>query len=96
MFKTFTEREGDLQDCISLAQRGLDWNSIIGEIQAQIYHGGEDVWITWIGERLDLLIEKGLNIPVMNQIDALREKYFEDLGRRYSDKKNTKRKNRNK
>ncbi|MFH1100611.1 MAG: hypothetical protein V1726_01045 [Methanobacteriota archaeon] len=96
VFKTFTEREGDLQDCISLAQRGLDWNTIVGELQVQIRHSGEDIWITWIGERLDLLIEKGLNIPVMDQIDALREKYFEDIERRYSDKKNTKKKSRKK
>ena len=92
VFKTFTEREGDLQDCISLAQRGLDWNVIISELQSQIHHSGEDVWITWIGERLDLLIEKGLNIPVIDQIDTLRDRYFEELERTFSEKKKTKKK----
>ena len=87
VFKTFTEREGDLQDCISLAQRRLDWNAIVSEIQSQIHHSGEDVWITWIGERLDLLMEKGLNIPVINQIDKLRDTYFEELERTFSEKK---------
>jgi hypothetical protein len=82
VFKTFTEREGDLQDCIALAQRGLDWNVIVGEIQSQIHHSGEDIWITWIGERLDLLMEKGLNIPVIDQIDKLRDTYFEELLRK--------------
>jgi hypothetical protein len=82
VFKTFTEREGDLQDCIALAQRGLDWNVIVSEIQSQIHHSGEDVWITWIGERLDLLMEKGLNIPVIDQIDKLRDTYFEELLRK--------------
>jgi hypothetical protein len=92
VFKTFTEREGDLQDCISLAQRGLDWNAIVNEIQSQIHHSGEDVWITWIGERLDLLMEKGLNIPVIDQIDKLRDTYFEELERAFSEKKKTKKK----
>ena len=86
VFKTFTEREGDLQDCISLAQRGLDWNIIAHELQSQIHHSGEDVWITWIGERLDMLMEKGLNIPIMDQIDKLRDAYFEELERKISNK----------
>ena len=90
VFKSFTEREGDLQDCISLAEKGLDWNSIMHELQSQIQHSGKDVWITWIGERLDLLVEKGLNIPVMNQIDKLRDTYFEELERKVSDKKTIK------
>lgn len=79
VFKTFTEREGDIQDCISLAEKGLDWNSILTELQEQIRQSGEDVWITWIGERLDLLVEKGLNIPIIAQIDTLRDRYFEAL-----------------
>jgi hypothetical protein len=92
VFKTFTEREGDLEDCISLAEKGLDWNVIIRELQAQIRHSGEDVWITWIGERLDLLIEKGLNIPVIDQIDELRDRYFEELGHTFSKKATAKKK----
>ena len=92
VFKSFTEREGDLQDCISLAQRGLDWNSIIDEIQAQIHRCGEDVWITWIGERLDILMEKGLNIPIIDQIDKLRDTYFEELERTFAEKEKTKKK----
>ena len=92
VFKTFTEREGDLQDCISLARRGLDWNSIIDEIQAQIHHSGEDVWITWIGERLDLLMEKGLNIPIIDQIDTLRNTYFQERERTFAKKKKAKKK----
>jgi len=92
VFKSFTEREGDLQDCISLAEKGLDWNNVIHELQTQIQHSGEDVWITWIGERLDLLVDKGLNIPVMDQIDKLRDTYFKEIERKFSDKKKNKEK----
>ena len=84
LFKTFTEREGDLTDCIALAQRGLDWNIILEEIKNQIKISGNKVWITWIGERLDILQERGLEIPIMRQMDILREEYFDDFEKRHA------------
>jgi len=83
VFKTFTERQGDLEDCISLAQRGIKWDIILQELQNQIKHSGQDVWITWIGERLDILEENGIVIPIMKEIDKLRDKYFEKLEKNY-------------
>ena len=77
LFKTMTEREGDLEDCISLAKRGIKWEIILNELKNQIKKSRQDVWITWVGERLDLLEDKGLNIPIMKEINQLREKYFE-------------------
>ena len=77
LFKTMTEREGDLEDCISLAQRGIKWNIILNELKNQIKQSSQDVWITWVGERLDILEDKGLNIPIMKEINQLRERYFE-------------------
>lgn len=82
IFKSMTEREGDLGDCITLAKRGINWDIILKEIQSQIKHSGEDVWITWVGERLDLMMKRGLNIPIMDQIDKLRNTYFEELGQK--------------
>ena len=77
LFKTMTEREGDITDCISIAAtQNLDWNIILEELQSQIKQSRQDVWITWIGERLDLLAERGVDIPIMKQVDKLREKYF--------------------
>ena len=46
MFKTFTEREGDLADCISLVQSGIEWESMIDEINKQIDSSGNKVWIS--------------------------------------------------
>ena len=83
IFKSMTEREGDLEDCITLAKRGINWDIILKEIQSQIKHSGEDVWITWVGKRLDLMVKRGLNIPRMDQIDKLRDMYFEELGQKY-------------
>src|SRR3989338_7218568 len=66
LFKTMTEREGDLTDCISIAAtQNLDWEVILEELQEQIKHSKQNVWITWVGERLDLLVEKGVDIPIM-------------------------------
>src|SRR3989338_465606 len=82
LFKTMTQRPGDLDDCIALAARGISWDAILDELQSQIRYSGRAVWITWIGERLDILVEKGLNIPIMKQVDLLREEYFEELERK--------------
>jgi hypothetical protein len=80
LFKTMTEREGDITDCISIAStQNLDWNIILKELKEQIIEHKQDVWITWIGERLDLLIERGIDIPIMDEIDTLRDKFYSDL-----------------
>jgi len=79
LFKSMTERTGDLEDCIELIKKGLNWNEIKNEMFNQIETNGEDVWITWIGERLDKLIDRGLTIPIMKDIDKMRENYFNKL-----------------
>jgi len=75
-FKTMTERPGDLDDCVSLAQRGLDWDVILAEINSQIVISGKDVWITWINERLIDLEAKGVNIPILDEINDLATDYM--------------------
>ena len=79
LFKTMTEREGDLTDCISIAAtQNLDWEVILNELQGQIKHTQQNVWITWVGERLDILVERGVDIPIMNEVDRLRDVYFDE------------------
>jgi len=90
IFKSMTERKGDLEDCITLAKRGINWDIILKEIQSQIKHSGEDIWITWIGERVDILEEKGINIPIMKEINELRDKYFEQLEKNFKQKQRKK------
>lgn len=87
IFKTFTERDGDIEDCLRITdQKKLDWNAILEEINTQIQTSGNKVWITWIGERLDILEERGLNIPIMKDVDALREKFFADFEKTHAKK----------
>jgi len=76
LFKTMTERPGDIDDCTSLNKPGLDWGVIYNELLYQIKEYGEDVWITWVGERLDLLVERKVSIPIMDKINKLREDFF--------------------
>ncbi len=84
LFKTFTEREGDIADCISLARSAIDWDEMLEEIAQQMEISGNKVWITYIGERMDLLLERGIRIPIMDKIDRLREEYFDGLKRRHA------------
>jgi len=84
LFKTMTERPGDIDDCISIAtKQNLNWNIILDELKRQIKQSKQDVWITWVGERLDLLAERGIDIPIMNKLDKLREKFFSDFEKRH-------------
>lgn len=76
LFKTMTEREGDLEDCVSLAQTGIEWDIIFSELKSQIKESKQNIWITWVGERLDLLEERGLTIPIMTEINKLRDPFF--------------------
>jgi hypothetical protein len=79
LFKTMTQRDGDLEDCIQLGIPGLDWKIILNELQNQISKSKKDVWITWVGERLDILEDKGLEIPIMKEFNKLRNKYFKEF-----------------
>ncbi len=81
LFKTMTERDGDLEDCQNLMTLGLNWKVILEELKNQINNSKQDVWITWVGERLDLLENMGSEIDMMKDLNKLRNKYFEDLER---------------
>lgn len=84
LLKTFTDREGDIEDCIALAKMGVDWKAMLEEMREQIRISGKDVWITWIGERLDILEERGLPIPIMPEVDKLREEYFNEYEKKFA------------
>ena len=53
--------------------------AVIKGVKSQIRSSGNNVWITWIGERLDVLEERGLEIPIIKEVDKLREEYFDML-----------------
>ncbi|AKB25356.1 hypothetical protein MSMTP_1887 [Methanosarcina sp. MTP4] len=83
LFKTMTERSGDIEDCISLAKRGIEWEIILDELKNQIRLSGQNVWITWVGERLDILADEGLYIPILGEVERLSEEYYENELKKY-------------
>ena len=76
LFKTMTEREGDISDCMMIAKtQNPDWSVILSELKNQISKSKRDVWITWVGERFDILVDKKVDIPIMEDINRLRNNY---------------------
>lgn len=78
LFKNMTERSGDIEDCISLAKRGVEWKIILDEPKNQIILSGQNVWITWVGERLGILADEGLYIPILEEVERLSEAYYDN------------------
>jgi len=78
LFKTMTERSGDIEDCISLAKRGVEWEIILDELKNQIILSGQNIWITWVGERLGILADEGLYIPIFEEVERLSEEYYKN------------------
>ncbi|WP_156161359.1 MULTISPECIES: hypothetical protein [unclassified Methanosarcina] len=83
LFKIMTERSGDIEDCISLAKRGVVWEIILDELKNQIKLSGQNVWITWVGERPGILADEGLYIPILEEVEKLSEGYYENELRKY-------------
>ncbi|PIN68703.1 hypothetical protein COV93_08440 [Candidatus Woesearchaeota archaeon CG11_big_fil_rev_8_21_14_0_20_43_8] len=82
-FKTMTEREGDLDDCMSLAKEGLEWKDILDEVVHQAQSSGNDVWVTWVGEKMDILQQRGLVIPIMDKIHDIVKQYYAMIERKF-------------
>ncbi len=83
LFKAMTERDGDLTDCESIVSAAVEWGTIIDELKSQIHESKQDVWITWVGERLDILEDRGMVIPIMDELNTLRSKFFDDFEKRH-------------
>lgn len=78
IFKSITSRDGDIEDCMSLIEGGeIDWKTCMSEIELQI-SDGEEVWNTWIAERLSLLSERGgVRIPILAEVNRMADEYME-------------------
>ncbi len=79
VFKSITDRDGDIDDCQSIAKKKPDWNIILKEIKYQIEKSGKDVWITWFEERLNLLEDRKITIPILKDIRKLSLEFYEEL-----------------
>ena len=86
VFKSITDRDGDIDDCYSLADKYIpNWKIILNEIIYQTEKSGKDVWITWFEERLNLLEDRGVDIPILKNIRKLSLKYYKELEKKLKD-----------
>jgi hypothetical protein len=78
-------RERDIEDSAALAIAGLDYEAVLGEIEAQYGRAGkveEKIWITYIEEGIGRLEEQyGLQIPIGDWISEMADEYRERLYR---------------
>ena len=80
VFKSITERDGDVDDCYSLADKyAVNWSIVFDEIKHQIEKTGNNVWITWFEERLNLLEDRNIVIPILKDIRKLSLEYYKKL-----------------
>ena len=76
VFKSITEREGDVVDSVNLARRIEDWDVVFNEISSQIKEQEQDVWITYFVVRLEALEEKGIFVPIYKKSRKIAEEYY--------------------
>ncbi|MCJ7490225.1 MAG: hypothetical protein MUO87_08835 [Thermoplasmata archaeon] len=71
LFKSVTERAGDLDDMALLAERGLDWDAVLGEC---VYQSRDVILEAFLAIRLqELEDEKGIVAPIKGKLEALAE-----------------------
>ena len=78
VFKSITDREGDKTDCEEIIKQKPNWKTILEEIKSQA-EKGEDVWITYINERLIEFEEKGYKIPIIKETEKLAGEFYKKL-----------------
>lgn len=80
VFKSITQREGDIEDSSEIVKKGIDWNIILKEITGQINHSNIEVWITFLNERLDVLDERySIKSPIKKQTQKLTKQFYDKL-----------------
>ncbi|WP_456473759.1 hypothetical protein [Candidatus Pyrohabitans sp.] len=77
LFKSITEREGDLEDMLALVRAGIDSEALLQEVETQRKLLGTEVWLTYLNAKLDELEEKyGVTLPVKERIEEMASKVY--------------------
>lgn len=80
LFKSITEREGDLEDMGGLVRAGIDSDVLLREIDVQRKLLDTEVWITYLDAKLDELDEGyGITLPIKEQIAEMAGKVYDKL-----------------
>lgn len=70
VFKSITERKGDIPDVDMLWASGLDWDAILDEMKWQCAHS-DQAWAESFLDTLERLHSEGRRIPIRKEVDAL-------------------------
>lgn len=77
LFKCVGMRPDDVDDMATLVQTGLEFETIIAEIEAQVSLLGGELFTTYISESLDTLDERhGIQTPLDDVIPEYYERYM--------------------
>jgi hypothetical protein len=77
VFKSITEREGDIEDSSEIVKKGITWDLILKEINNQIKESKVEVWITFLNARLDILQERyNIQSPIKKQVEKLSKDFY--------------------
>ena len=80
VFKSITDRDGDVEDSAKIIEKGIDWKIIKTELLSQIEKSGVHKWITFLNQRLDRLDDEyGLKSPIAKEISKLAEIEYKKL-----------------
>lgn len=80
VFKSITQREGDIEDSSEIVKKGINWDLILKEITYQIEISKVEVWITLLNERLDILEERfNIQSPIKKSVEKLSEEFYISL-----------------
>ena len=72
LFKSITEREGDLEDMLALVRAGIDSEALLQEVETQRKLLGTEVWLTILNAKLAELEDKyGVTLPVKERIEEM-------------------------
>ncbi len=72
VFKSITERKGDIPDVDMLWASGLDWPAILEEMEWQCVHS-DQAWAESFYDTLQRLHDDGRRSPILKAVDALAE-----------------------
>jgi hypothetical protein len=78
LFKAIARRDADIDDCIALAKKSLDWQIISREIKNQIKRG-KDIWITYLTEGFEKIEQAGANVPIMKEVMNDYREYMNEI-----------------
>ncbi len=80
VFKSITEREGDIEDSVKLIEQNLDWKIIKEELLYQIEKSGVNNWITLFNQRLERLNEEfNIKSPISKEFSKLTKQEYKKL-----------------